>query len=66
MQVMYARCAGLDVHKKTVVACVLVTVGPEVGKETRTFVTTTPDLLELLDWLCSQEVTHLAMESTRS
>ena len=66
MQVMYARCAGLDVHKKTVVACVLVTVGPEVGKETRTFGTTTPDLLELLDWLRSQEVTHLAMESTGS
>ena len=66
MQVMYARCAELDVHKKKVVACVLVTVGPEVGKETRTFVTTTPELLELLDWLRSQEVTHLAMESTGS
>ena len=47
MQVMYARCAGLDVHKKTVVACVLVTVGQEVRKETRTFGTTTPDLLAL-------------------
>ena len=66
MQVMYARCAGLDVHKRTVVACVLVTVGPEVRKETQTFGTTTPDLLALLDWLRSQEVTHLAMESTGS
>lgn len=66
MQVMYGRCAGLDVHKKTVVACVVVTVGQEVRKETRTFGTTTPDLLALLDWLRSQEVTHLAMESTGS
>ena len=66
MQVMYASCAGLDVHKKTVVACVLTTVGQEVGKQTRTFGTTTPDLLELLAWLRGQEVTHLAMESTGS
>jgi transposase len=52
MQVMHARCAGLDVHKKTVVACVLVS-RPEGGveKHTATFGTMTPDLLALSDWL---------------
>jgi transposase len=65
MQVMHARCAGLDVHKKTVVACVLVS-RPEGGveKHTATFGTMTPDLLALSDWLQGLEVTHAAMEST--
>jgi transposase len=60
MQVMYERCAGLDVHKKTVVACVLT---PE-GQETRTFGTMTADLLGLSDWLLACGCTHVAMEST--
>jgi len=60
MQVVYARCCGLDVHKKTVVACA---VTPE-RRETRTFGTPTEDLLSLCDWLVSQEITHVAMEST--
>lgn len=60
MQVVYERCCGLDVHKQSVVACVIT---PE-GKEIRTFGTMTSDLLELADWLMSQEVTHVAMEST--
>ncbi len=47
MRVLYERCCGLDVHKKTVVACVIT---PD-GRETRTFGTMTPDLLELADWL---------------
>lgn len=65
MQVMYERCAGLDVHKKTVVACVMVT-GPsgQVQKQVRTFATMTQSLLGLADWLTSQQVTHVAMEST--
>jgi transposase len=57
---MYARCCGLDVHKKTVVACVIT---PE-GRETRTFGTVTAELLRLADWLLERRVTHVAMEST--
>lgn len=65
MEVTYPACAGLDVHKKTVVACVLVS-GPtaEPHQETRTFATMTADLLALADWLAGQGVTHVAMEST--
>jgi hypothetical protein len=60
MRVVYERCCGLDVHKKTVVACVMT---PE-GQETRTFGTMTQDLLALSEWLEHWEVTHVAMEST--
>jgi transposase len=65
MQVVYARCCGLDVHKKTVVACVLLTDSEGgVRKHVRTFATMTADLLALSDWLTGLEVTHVAMEST--
>ena len=65
MDVIYDRCAGLDVHKKTVVACVRhLEVGGAVRKETRTFGTMTADLLELADWLKQEGVRHAAMEST--
>lgn len=60
MQVTYSRCAGLDVHKKTVVACAIT---PE-GQETRTFGAMTKELLALADWLAQRRVTHVAMEST--
>lgn len=65
MDVIHERCAGLDVHKKTVVACVR-HLDPQgaVRKETRTFGTMTADLLELADWLKHEEVRHIAMEST--
>jgi transposase len=65
MQVMHVRCAGLDVHKKTVVACVMVSQ-PDGGveKHTATFGTMTPDLLALGDWLKNHQVSHAAMEST--
>ena len=65
MDVLHSRCAGLDVHKKTVVACVR-SVGPDgvVAREVRTFATMTADLLELADWLAERQVRHLAMEST--
>jgi transposase len=58
-------CAGLDVHKKTVVACVrrIDAVG-SIHSEVRTFGTTTAELLELADWLALRDVTHVAMEST--
>jgi transposase len=65
MDVVHTHCAGLDVHKKTVVAAIIV---PERSqgwhRETRTFGTTTGELLALSDWLTTHGVTHVAMEST--
>jgi transposase len=66
MEVVFARCAGLDVHKKTVVACVLVRQGRDTLRAVRTFGTTTPEVLALQTWLTEQQVTHVAMESTGS
>ena len=65
MEITYTHVAGLDVHKKTVVACVF-SPGPKGKpvKETRTFGTMTQDLLALADWLTLKGVTHVAMEST--
>jgi len=65
MDVIYARCCGLDVHKRGVVAC-LVTPGPDrvPTKEIRAFTTMTDDLLALSDWLTAAGCTHVAMEST--
>jgi transposase len=65
MDVQYARCCGLDVHQKTVVACVLVTA-PDgtVQRTVRTFGTMTADLLALNDWLNAQQVEQVALEST--
>ncbi len=66
LSVLYARCAGLDVHKKTVVACLLLSAASgRFSKEVRTFATTTAGLLVLADWLASEGVTHVALESTR-
>jgi len=65
MEVVYPRCAGLDVHKKTVVAAIIVAdPNGALHKETQTFGTMTADLLMLSDWLAAQGVTHVAMEST--
>ena len=65
LPLLYACCAGLDVHKDTVVACVLLTAPKgSVTKAIRTFATTTASLQQLADWLSSQGVTHVAMEST--
>jgi len=65
MDIVHTHCAGLDVHKKTVVATILVPDGQGgLHKETRTFETMTVDLLALSDWLLSHAVTHVAMEST--
>jgi transposase len=65
MDVMYTRCAGLDVHKATVVGCVRVPDPPRGRRgETQTFSTTTRGLLALADWLTAHQVTHVAMEST--
>lgn len=65
MEVTHSHCVGLDVHKKTVVACCLTSgEGGELVKETRTFSTMTQDLLNLGDWLIHKGITHVAMEST--
>src|SRR5215468_8149767 len=64
MEVLYPHCAGLDVHKETVVACVRHMVNGAVTRDVRTFGTTTKDLLALSEWLASQGCTHVAMEAT--
>lgn len=64
MDVLYRRCCGMDVHKDTVAACVLVWETGGARKQKRIFGTTTQQLLELSDWLQEYEVTHVAMEST--
>jgi transposase len=64
MQVLYPRCAGLDVHKATVVACVRIAEGGQIRSDIRQFATTTPGLLALSDWLTGYGVTHVAMEAT--
>ena len=60
MEVLHERCCGLDVHKKSITACLLT---PK-GKEIKTYGTMTDDLLEMADWLVAEGCTHVAMEST--
>lgn len=60
MDILYSHCCGLDVHKKSITACIIT---PK-GKEIRTFGTFTNDLLALADWITSKGCTHVAMEST--
>jgi transposase len=64
VEVLHQRCAGLDVHKKTVVAAVRLVEGNKVITEVRTFATTTAGLLALADWLTQNGCTHVAMEAT--
>jgi len=65
METLFARCAGIDVHKANVVVCVLCVERPgKVFEEIRTFATMTRDLLALSDWLAEHGVTHVAMEAT--
>ncbi|MRH45171.1 IS110 family transposase [Aquibacillus halophilus] len=65
MEAMIERCAGLDVHQKVVVGCVLHgSLDKRPKKEIKSFSTTTEGLLELSDWLFSKEVTDVVMEST--
>ena len=66
MDTVHPHCAGLDVHKDTVVACVRHhDGGRKARQEVRTFPTHTRGLEELADWLAAEGVTHAAMESTR-
>jgi len=60
MQVLHARCCGLDVHKKSITACVIT---PE-GKEIRTFGAMTEEIIDLANWIESKRCTIVAMEST--
>jgi transposase len=65
MEVMFTRCAGIDVHKRTVVVCrVVLTDEGAWLRETRTYATTTDDLLRLSDWLTAGGCTHVGLEST--
>lgn len=65
MEMLVARCAGLDVHQQSIVVCVMTGEADEAPRvETRTYPTMTRDLFELMTWLESEGVTHIAMEST--
>jgi transposase len=66
-EVVHPHCCGLDVHKRTVAACILLP-GPDALplQDVRTFGTMTEDLLALADGLAAHRVTHVAMESTGS
>ena len=64
MEVLHPRCAGLDVHKDNVVACVRLAEGGRVERHIETFATTTSDLERLSAWLADHGVTHVAMEAT--
>ena len=64
MEVLHSRCAGLDVHKDSVVACVRIHQGVGAEHTVRSFGTTTTELLALHDWLAEFGCTHVAMEAT--
>ena len=64
MEVLYARCAGLDVHATNVVACVRIAASAKVTDEHHTVSTTTHGLLELAEWLTARACTHVALEAT--
>jgi transposase len=64
MEVLYPHCAGLDVHKDSVVACVRRMVDGQVTTTVKTFKTTTRELMALSGWLSDEGATHIAMEAT--
>ena len=64
MDLLYSRCAGLDVHPRSVSACLRVVVDGRVSQEVRTFGTSTRELTEMAEWLASAGCTQVAMEST--
>ena len=64
MEVIHSRCAGLDVHKDTVVACARRAQGSRVQRDLARFRTTTSDLLQLVSWLHERGCTHVALEAT--
>lgn len=64
MELLHPHCAGLDLHKETVVACVRHMVDGKVTTVVKTFKTTTQELIALSDWLSGEVCTHIAMEAT--
>ena len=64
MEVLHPRCAGLDVHRDSVVACARVVDHGRVEHLAETFGTTTSELERLARWLAGHGVTHAAMEAT--
>ena len=64
MEVLHPRCAGLDVHKDSVVACARIVSESGVSQDVRTFSTTTTGPMELSDWLSDHGCTHVVMEGT--
>ncbi len=65
VDIVYQSCCGLDIHKMSIVACLIIPgPGGQVRKEIRSFGTMTEDILELSDWLSAAGCTHVAMEST--
>ena len=64
MELLHARCTGLDVHKDSVVACRRVEAEGALQQEVRTFGTTTRELGKLADWLAEARITHVVMEAT--
>ncbi len=64
MQVIYTRCCGIDLHKKVIVACLLICTAQGVQKEIQTFSTMLHDHYRLRDWLKANECRAVAMEST--
>jgi transposase len=64
MEVLYPHCAGLDVHKDSVVVCVRHMAGSKVTTQVKTFQTTTQALMLLSEWLAGEGVMHIAMEAT--
>ena len=64
MDVIFDRCCGIDVHKETLTACIMVGTGPRMRKEIKTYSTMTEELEKLRGWLKAEGITHIAMEST--
>ena len=58
MKTLHRRCAGLDVHSNTVVACTRLTARTKASHQVRHFSTATRDLLQLADWLAGQGITQ--------
>src|ERR1041384_605246 len=63
MEVLHSRCAGLDVHRDTVVGCARIAADGAVAQDVRTFGATTKELMALSEWLTEHGVTHVAMEA---
>ena len=64
MEILFPRCCGLDVHKASLTACILINDSEGKQRHLRRFGTMTRDVMELANWLTEHGVRKLAMEST--